>query len=297
MAIKPRNQWFSKIRSLYVGLHWRDVVAISLFFLILTIAFFFFLRRAQYIDVRIRITQNDVLKNYRIWDMAPLWYANVLKPGMSESDILGRKLITILAINSGVAEDNDQLVYVDLRIKALYNSRTKEYSYNGLPLLVGSHQRFKVNGIQLPGIIHAVGDLGRDPFPQKSYLIRGFLDPRNNEVSVFNQTNQLSSLISYTGVYKFISNKLQIGSQVKNDQKVLAQITEIKKTPALKRVIDNGREWEIPDPQRESIEMALTATVNIIDGKPYFKEDQNRLILGGAIPLDFSNVKGFMTIT
>ena len=259
----------------------------------LAIALFFFLRRTEYITVRLRVTQSDGLE---LWNMPPLWYANTLKPGMEDTDFFGRSIIKIDRIIPGFPEDNKQKTYIDLRIQSLYSKQTKQYSYNGIPLLIGSYQRFRVNGIQIPGVIHAIDKLGITTYPQKKYSLKGFLDQRNNDWSL-DLTNQPTSLIEYDGVNKYLAEKIENNMEMRLDDMVIAKIKEIKKSPATKKVIQLGQTYTVPDPERLRVDLVVEVIVSIINERPYFKDDQLRLFVSSIIPLDFGLVKPVMTLT
>lgn len=275
---------------------WLDATVISIFFIALTTAFFFFLRKTEYITIRLRVTQSDGLKNYLTWDMPPHWYTQVLKPGMEDRDFIGRSIIRIERVIPGFPEDNEQKTYIDLRIQALYSKQTQQYSYNGIPLLIGSYQRFKVNGIQIPGVIHAVGAVGNMVYPQKKYVLRGFLDQRKNDWSP-GLTNEPTSLVEYDGINTYLANKIQKDMNMYQDGKIIAQIIELYKSPAVKKVIQNGQTYTMPDPDRVHVELAVKVTASIINNRPYFKDDQQRLLVNSSVPLDFGLIKPAMTIT
>lgn len=276
-------------------LRWTDVGAISIFFAMLAVALFFFLRKTEYITVRLRISQSDELRNNLTSFMTPIWYANVLMPGMEDTNFFGRSIIKIDRIIPGFPEDNEQKTYIDLRIQALYSKQTKQYSYNGIPLLIGSYQRFRVNGIQIPGVIHAIGALGLESYPQKKYILHGFLDHRQNDW-VPGVTNQPTSFIEYDGVHTYLAEKIQNGMEMKLGDITIAKIVKVTKSPATKRIIELGRTYIVPDPERTRVELAVEITASIINGRPYFKDDQQRLLVNSTIPLDFVLIKPIMTI-
>lgn len=276
----------------------REVIGVGFFFLLLSIAAFFFLRSGEYVTVKLRITQSDGLKNYLVWDMPPLWYTQILKPGMGEQDFFGRSMIEIKNVLTSFPEDNEELVYVELKIKAIYNKRTKQYSYNGVPLLIGSYHRFKLSGLQIPGVIHSVGDLGSNNFETKKYTLTGFLDPRNNEGSVYNFTNKIVDLVRFDGVPIYISKLLYKGLQMKDDQgKIYAEIIDVKKGAARKYIIDRDKEISIIDPEREKVELTVEINATMINGRPYFKDDVKRMTVGNTLFLDFNDFGVSFTIS
>lgn len=290
------NKRVSALLNHIRSIHWVDIAIIGVFFTTLAMVFFFFLRRVEYITVRFRVTQSDGLKNYLVWDMPPLWYSTVLKPGMEDKDFLGRSIIKIERVISSLPEDNEQKIYVDLRVQALYNRQTKQYSYNGTPLLIGSYQRLKINGIQIPGVIHAIDDLGKTTYPQKKYLLYGYLDHRFNDWPP-GVTNNATSEIVYDGVYKYVADKIKEGTEMRYGDMVLAKIIKVKKSPGTIKIIQNGRLSIVPDNDRDHVELVTEVTASIINDRPYFKDDQQRILINSAISLDLNYVKVGMLIT
>lgn len=286
------HKFIHRLRSI----HWMDTVAIGIFFAILAVALFFFLRRTEYITVRLRVSQSDELRNNITSFMTPLWYANVLKPGMEYKDFLGRSVIKIERVIPGFPEDNEQKTYIDLRIQALYGKQSKQYSYNGIPLLIGSYQRFRVNDIQIPGVIHAIGKEGIIEYPKKTYRLRGFLDQRRNDW-IPGISNQPTSLVEYTGVYTYLAEKMHSGMEVKLGDTPIAKIVSVTKSPATKKVIQLGQVYTISDPERQRVELTVDVAATMINGRPYFKDDQQRLLINGTIELDVVYLKPAMTIT
>lgn len=278
------------------SIHWMDIVAIGIFFALLAIALFFFLRKIEYITVRLRVSQSDEMRNNLTFFMTPLWYANILKPGMEYKDFLGRSVIKIERVISGFPEDNEQKTYIDLLIQALYNRQSKQYSYNGIPLLIGSYQRFRINDIQIPGVIHAIGKEGIVEYPKKIYRLQGFLDQRRNDW-VPGITNHPTSLVEYTGVYTYLAEKLRSGMEIKLTDTPIAKIVNVTTSPAVKRVIQNGQQFTVPDPERQRVELTVDVVATMINGRPYFKDDQQRLLVNGSIELDLVSLKPNMTIT
>ena len=120
--------------------HFIDVLGIVVFFVILGVAAAFFLRKQKTVDVVLRVSESGSLD---IWYKPPLWYLENLKPGLGETDWLGRKTIAIKDINSFYTNQANRLFYITLTVQSAYNKRLNQYSYNGVPLLVGSYQTFK----------------------------------------------------------------------------------------------------------------------------------------------------------
>lgn len=264
-----------------------DLIGISIFFFIVATSFFFFLRRAEYVTVHMRISESDT---WNIWDRPPVWYTQLLKPGLEEKDGLGRSIVKIQKVYRYKTNDDNNGIFVDLQVRSVYNKRTNQYSYNGSPLLIGSYQVFKLQGILLTGVIHAIGD---GVYPRQQYVLEGYLDARSNDLPL----HILSGQVTYTGIPTFIAKKLQPGLNMSDsDGRKVATLAAVRLNPANKLVIHNAREFAIPDPERTNVELQVQIDTDIIDDTPYFK-GETRILLGSLLRLDFEDFGVFMTVT
>jgi hypothetical protein len=238
------NKYTTIIKGKLTQISWLDVVGISIFFIILSIAFFFFLRKTEYITIRIRVTEADSLYT---WNRPPAWFVEHLTEGKEEKDGFGRVTLRIQKVTRYVSNDEIQGANVDMRVRAVYNSRTKQYYYNGTPLLVGKYQVFNVQDMQIPGVIHYVS--AQDiPEIKKQYIVEGYLDPRNNDVRLENPNDVLSTnKYVYDGVPKFISQQLSEGLMMKDTSgNAIATISSLSRGQAYLHDIENGQEYKIP---------------------------------------------------
>lgn len=112
--------------------------------------FLFFYRRAEYIDIRIKVTDQDVL--YQQSEPAT-WYAHRFFVGDKELDALGRTIAEITRVTTIPLDSRHQAVYVDLKVRALYDSRTKQYSTHGQSLMFGAPMRFYLSGVAFDGFV------------------------------------------------------------------------------------------------------------------------------------------------
>lgn len=119
--------------------------------LILGVAFlFFFLRKPEYVTIRVKVTDQEVL--YQRTEPRT-WYANRFQIGDSELDALGRKITEIIGIESFNVDAYSKALYVDLKVRAIYDSRTKLYSARGKPLVFGTPMRFNLSTVTFDGFV------------------------------------------------------------------------------------------------------------------------------------------------
>lgn len=242
---------------------WIDILGISIFLFILGISFFFFLRKENYIDVVLRISESQ---GGLTWgDKTPVWYLENLKPGMTQKDLIGKSIISIVDVKSFRTSEQNKIFFVNLRLRTTYTPRTKEYVFNGVPVLIGSYQTFNLNGVKLMGIIQKIGNTENN-FPQKKIKIKGIIDPVFNEDYRALAGNTISD-----GIEKYISEMFKEGLTMEDSQQnVILEIKKINRSLATKQFIFQNRLIGVPDYDRDKVEMELEISVDEINGTYVF---------------------------
>jgi hypothetical protein len=270
------------------ALTWVDLFGVCIFLGILSVAFFFFLRKADYAYVTLRVSQSDTLNTYN--DIPPVWFIDKIQPGLKETDGLGRESILIEGVHRYRSNDLNQDFYVDLKVKSIFNARTGQYSYNGSTLLVGSFQSFKLQTLQLTGVI--VDIRGKDTVPEEKYfIVKGFINPAAND-DQFTVANTVGD-----GIRNYLADTLQKGLTITDvDGQIIAEVQAVTKRPG-KRQFVAGRELvSVPDPDRQHVEMTLRVkTIKI--GDAYFFRKESPMIINGTMYLPFSKSNVIFTIT
>jgi hypothetical protein len=260
------NRAIQRLRNL----HWIDIVGVSLFLAVITIAFFFLLRRSEYATITLRISNSDELDS--TFSKPPTWYIEKIKPGVKEIDGLGRTSVEVIRVYKIQTSDSNQNVYADLKVKSVYNARTGQYTYNGSPLLIGSYQLFKLQGLQLFGII-VKNWSDEAPQEEKTYLVTGYLEPAINDI----QPAVANTIV--TGVKNHIANALGTGLKMTDtDGETVAEIVEIKKTEGRRRFISGSAFISVPDPERQEVQMKVKVKAIKVNDAYYFKGEIPMLI-------------------
>src|SRR3990170_1979301 len=113
------------IKKLLQSLTYFDI-GVILVLAILSIAFFsFFYRKAEYVNIRVKVTDKEVLY---AWSQPQNWYAERFEIGDVEKDALGRVISEIVGIERFNVDSQRKAVYLDLKVRAVYDSRSKLYS-------------------------------------------------------------------------------------------------------------------------------------------------------------------------
>ncbi len=266
--------------------HFFDIIGITIFFSILAVAAFFFLRKADYVTLTLRVSESDSLE---IWSMPPLWYTSYLKPGLTSKDMLGRPTIEVVDVYQYLSRESSSLTYVKLKVRAVYNRRTNEYSYNGSNLLIGSYQQFKVQGLLLTGVVHSINSSNLPDL--KKFLIKGYVSP------ILTDGTALSAETISTGVPLFISKKIREGLTVTDASgTTLAQIKKVHRSPAQRRFLSNGQFTQVNDPTAERVEVEVAVLAEKNRDLYFFRQD-SPLIINSSLYLLFGELQLPIQIT
>lgn len=127
-----------------------DIVILGLLLILGGVFFLFFYRKSDYINIRVKVTDQDVLYEY----VRPnSQYANHFVVGDTELDSLGRMISEISNIESFPVGNNKNILYVDLLVKATYDTRTKLHFSRGQKIVYGAPVRFSLSKVTFDGYI------------------------------------------------------------------------------------------------------------------------------------------------
>lgn len=278
-----------KIKRFKQGFKIRDFFGLGVFLVVMASVFFFFLRKAAYVDIILRISQSDLIDSYY---GLPVWYFQNLKTGTEQKDLLGRPVISILKNYEYQTQNSSvRIVYLTMRLLATYDQRSKMYTYEGTPLLVGSYQSFKFNGVLIKGIIQGVEDSGKSQ-GSKKYLVEGFLNPEFN----LNQDPYAANTLS-DGVLNYLADKFVKGEKVMDsDGNVIMEIQDVQKTRAKRKFIYNNSLVEVNDSERQKVSLKLVVRTEKF-GDVYIFRGEKPLKINDNLNLSFDDFGAVMTIT
>lgn len=149
------KDWFKELKIV-------DVVALMMFGASILVAYFFLLRRAEYINVILRVSQSDLMNSNTggVSATLPAWYLEKIR--VDDFDFPKKSDISIVNVLEYQNNSNEKIVYVTLRLATVFDKKTGVYTYEGIPLLVGSYQNFRYKNVMLRGIVQEVNWLGRE---------------------------------------------------------------------------------------------------------------------------------------
>ena len=277
---------FSKIRRL----KFIDYVLLGCVFLAILIFAIFFFRKSAYINATIKVGEDSVY--YQSWDTSRSdtsaskeWFANSFYPGQSEKDGTGQNVAEVLSIFSYNKTATRKTVFLNMKLKVVYNRATNTYTYKGVPVLIGSKLKLSFNNVYVEGMVTSV-----DGFPQYG---------NRKKIVVESEIREESTLFSGSiGTKPYVADAIRVGDGAKDNRgNVIIKIIDKRVTPAMKTVTtSDGRVFQTPDPVIKDVFLTLEIEATETNGQ-YFILDDIPVIIDQVIPINTSQYSIFPTIT
>ena len=273
------NKFIRKIsgNNLFKSLTWFDFMTFGILSLIILSASLFFYRKGEFVTIRVKVTDQNVLY---AWNNPQNWYANRFQVGYIEKNTLGEVISEIIGVDSFNVESKNKAVYLDLRVKAVYDSRTKLYSARGKQLVFGTPVRFNFSEITFDGIVVE--------FPNSEF--QKDLNVKNSKVSALVRGFKTDGKL-IESVEPQVLEKLRVGDKiVSSNGTVLVEIIDVKTYPA-QRTIQNERGDLLLryDPIYKDALITLNFLTKEFNGESYIFDDIP-LRVGDEIPLVFKDL-------
>jgi hypothetical protein len=280
------------------------MLGFGVFIFIMAAIFIFFPREKEEITILLDVTKYVSIDRSDVedWNTPAFWFTqSIQNKSLVKSNVLGKKEIEVInVIYPDNAGEENKRVFLEIRLMSTYDKQTGQYSYNGVPLLIGSAQRFKFDRIMINGVVR---DVYSDDSKKsnKTYLtIHAQLDPLY--YPPFSSSDQSINPVgidptTIDGIPTYISEKIQQNLSLKNDKgEIMAEITDVKKTEANRKVVSNGQMVKVLDENREKVELTVKLLVRKYDENYYFLEHYPVLI-GRNIKINFQTLPLILTVT
>lgn len=248
--------------------------------LVVLLVFFFayaFFRKSTYITINVKVGEEDVVWEH--WSRA--WFSQLFYKGMKEKDGLGRVNAEVLDVHSYdvTFPENDTLiakkaVYLKLKVKAIYSRSSNQYTYKGLPVLVGSPIRMYLDSVLVEGLVTNIGGI-KDPREKKILIV---------EAQVIDES---PTYLETSGTKVYIADALRVGQKIQDDQgNTIIEIFD-KKVENAKKVINtsDGRVLVGVNPLRKDVYLTMRINAIQLNNKYYFFDDIP-ISIGLKIPLN-----------
>jgi hypothetical protein len=183
------------------------------------------------------------------------------------------------------------VVYLTIKLLTTLDKKSGIYSYEGVPLLIGSYQNLKIKNIFLRGVIHRVEDKDWQP-ERKTYVVEGFL----NAAATANQDPYVAETMT-NSIQNYLADKIVKGLKITDsDGTVLAEVLEVKKEVAYRRFIYQNRLVDVPDNERKKVTLKVKVTTEKY-GDVFLYRNDMPLKINDNLYLDFWDFGVPMTIT
>lgn len=236
--------------------------------------FFLFYRRVEYIQIRVRVSEREVLY---LKSLPKNWYAQRFITGDYELDALGRKISEVVEVERFAVDNEKDVVFLEMLVRATYDTRTKTYSTRGKTIMFGSPMRFNLQGVTFDGIV--------TEFPGST-----------EKMNIVEKYVTVKTLGRY--VEPYIVNALSPGRVVTNSNgSILAEIEKVEVKPAEKvTTTDQGDLLLRNDPLYKDLYLTLKIKVKVINGETVMF-DSLPVKIDQVIPLNFAEISIFPVIT
>lgn len=271
-----------KSTSYLRNLKFFDFLVISLFIVLGISFFFFFFRQSKYITVKLKITEKNVLYAY---SAPPSWFVYLFKEGMKERDGLGRVNAEVLDVYFYDTTPANKAVYLTLKLRATYSSRSRGYKYKGKVVAAGEGLRINLEKILAEGLIVEVEGM-ESPFEEVHLQVKAQIVEIDR---VFSET---------TGTEAYIADAIRVGDKVFDSSgRFMAEVMEKKVQPAQKNTFDDkGNVYQRFDPRKKDIFLTLKVRAKKINNEFYFFDDV-RIKVSGDLPFHFKDISIYPVVT
>jgi hypothetical protein len=253
-------------------LSWFDVLILICGFSLLATFYLFFRRESANITIRVKVTDQTVL----IAKNQPFsWYASHFQVGDSETDALGRKITEILSVQTLPTSPTARAVYLDLKVGATFDPKSKTYTARGRNLAFGTPLRFSLAGVTFDGIVV-------------------------NFPGMVSTDKEKTLIVSAVGrsVEAFIAQGIHTGDTLTDSNgKVLIEVLDVQTPPAEKVATNFAGELLLRrDPLYKDLQIKMKVTAKELNGV-FYALDDSPIKVAEILPLNFNTVSLFPSVS
>lgn len=284
LLLKFKNLLIKKSRRM-------DVFGVLLILFIISLSYLLLNRKVEYLNVTLRLFNHEG-PEYGVGSNKPRpWYVEQITPGKKQVVGFGQTLIEVTDVYNYDGPSTMQDTYVTLKIRAAQNKTSKQYIFNGSPLLIHDVRSFKVQDLLIIGEIVDIEDsksnMERDT---KKFLI---------SLDLFSQVsnNINSSGVVIEGVEDYIVKSIEKGMKIKDsNNNTVLEIVDIATSPGIRSWVGPNGYVETVDPNRTKVKIKVEIVGEKINNYYYYRREAP-FIVGGGLHLIFNNTSVVGTIT
>lgn len=270
------------IRTIYKRLSFWDKLLLATFFLLGATFVVFFRREIRHVTTTFKVTDKDVL--YAITNPQEE-FANAFTVGDTERNEFGQVISEIMSVNAYRVNPGNQVVYLEIRLKTVYNFRKNQYSMKGKPVIFGQSFVFNFSNVSFQAIVTTPPGF-KQVIGENKLLVKARLRDESREFS------------DTYGVPDYVAGAVKAGDTMKDSAgKVLAQVKDVQVKPARRTVVvSTGRSVVIEDLDLKDVFFTIELTVKEVAGKKYML-DFIPVLVNQRIPLNLENISLWPVIT
>ncbi|MBP7700827.1 hypothetical protein KA111_02075 [Candidatus Woesebacteria bacterium] len=268
-----------------------DIFGLLLIFFVISLSYLLLNRKVEYLNITLRLFNYEG-SEYGIGTNKPRpWYVEQIKPGKKLVGGFGQTLIEVTDVYNYEGPSTLQDTYVTLKIRAAQNKTSKQYIYNGSPLLIHDVRSFKVQDLLIIGEIIDIEDSEINIKKEtKKFLI---------SLDLFSQlSNNINrSDVVIEGVEDYIANSIEKGMKIKDsNNNVVVEIIDMTTSPGIRSWVGPNGYVETVDPNRTKVKLKVEIVGEEINNYYYYRREAP-FIVGGGLHLIFNNTSVVGTIT
>lgn len=254
-----------KVTRWVKNIHWFDAAIVATVVVVLVSFFLFFYRRAEYITIKVKVTDQEVLtafnepRNYYAWQF---------HVGDVERDVIGRVITEITDVESFSIDPERQAVYLTLRVRATYDTRTRTYSARGKTLMYGTPMRFNLNNVTFDGFVIDAPNLIK--LNVEEQVVKVTAIARNIEPAVL--------------------RAVKVGDTMSDNQgKVLVKVNKLESFRSEQVTTDFRGNFAVRNnPLSYDLRLELDLLVKKVNGREVVMFDNYRVNIGNLVPITTS---------
>jgi hypothetical protein len=178
-----------------------------------------------------------------------------------------------------------------MKLLTTYDKKSGIYSYEGVPLLIGSYQNLRIKNVLLRGVVHRVENADQ-PVIRKMYEVEAYVNP-----AIIQNQDPYTSETMTDGVKNYLADKISKGlKMVDSDGTVLVDIVDVKKEAAYRKFIFQNRLAEVLDNERKKVTVRLRVVTEKYDDVFLFMGEKS-LRINDNFYLNFGDFEMPITVT
>lgn len=198
------------------------LIIITVAFVLLFLLYSRFQRKSQWIDIRVSV------ENVDWWYQGSpprYWYASDLKNGDIAKSSFGKDIAEVIKVDNYDIGGPYRNIYVDLKLKVVYDKNRNQFLYEFKPLTVGSSVIINFSNQQIRGIVTKIGGNNIDysykiiKIQRKSY--QNVTTTNSNASTAVNNVNK--------PITPEMANKINVGDKLfDNNNSLIAEVLDVK---------------------------------------------------------------------